>query len=69
LLAPAGTSSSIIDALSRSANEALKAEEVRQAFAAQGIDRLGGTPQDFGNFIATDTERWVGVVRSAGLGN
>jgi hypothetical protein len=33
------------------------------------MDALGGTPQDFRDFIATDIERWTTVIQSAGLNN
>jgi tripartite-type tricarboxylate transporter receptor subunit TctC len=69
LLAPAGTPEPIIAALSQAANEALKTEPVSNALKAQGIDPLGGTPQQFRDFIAADTERWTTVVQSAGLSN
>jgi tripartite-type tricarboxylate transporter receptor subunit TctC len=69
LLAPAGTPAPIVEALSQSANAALKTEAVSNALKAQGIDPLGGTPQQFADFIAADTARWTTVVRSAGLGN
>jgi tripartite-type tricarboxylate transporter receptor subunit TctC len=69
LLAPAGTPEPIITALSQSADEALKSEPVSSALKAQGIDPLGGTPQQFRDFIAADTERWATVVQSAGLSN
>ena len=69
LLAPAGTPQSIVDALSRAASDALTAGDVTTAFAAQGIERRGGTAEDFRGFIAADAERWTNVVSSAGLGN
>jgi tripartite-type tricarboxylate transporter receptor subunit TctC len=69
LLAPAGTPEPIIAALSQSANEALKTEAVGSALKAQGIDPLGGNPQQFHDFIAADIERWSNVVQSAGLSN
>jgi tripartite-type tricarboxylate transporter receptor subunit TctC len=69
LLAPAGTPAPIVETLSKSANEALKTEAVSAALKAQGIDPLGGTPQQFSDFIVTDTARWTTVVRSAGLSN
>lgn len=69
LMAPAGTPAPIVEALSRSANDALKTEAVSNALKTQGIDPLGGTPQQFSDFIAADTARWTTVVRSAGLSN
>jgi tripartite-type tricarboxylate transporter receptor subunit TctC len=69
LFAPAGTPEPIIQLLSRSANAALKTEAVSGALKAQGIDPLGGSPQQFRDFIAADAEKWSTVVRSAGLSN
>lgn len=69
LLAPAGTPAPIIEALSQSANAALKTEPVSTALKTQGIDPLGGTPEQFRDFIAADTERWSTVVHAAGLSN
>ncbi len=69
LLAPAGTPEPIIAALSQSAEAALETEAVGDALKSQGIDPLGGTPQQFRDFITADIERWTGVVQSAGLSN
>ncbi len=69
LLAPAGTPKPIVEALAQSANAALKTEPVSNALKTQGIDPLGGTPQQFNEFIAADIERWSNVVHSAGLSN
>ncbi|MGC1443971.1 MAG: tripartite tricarboxylate transporter substrate binding protein [Xanthobacteraceae bacterium] len=69
LLAPAGTPAPIIEALSQSANAALKTEPVSTALKTQGIDPLGGTPEQFRDFIAADIERWSTVVHAAGLSN
>jgi tripartite-type tricarboxylate transporter receptor subunit TctC len=64
LLAPAGTPAAIIDTLSGAANDALKTEEVRTALKRQGTDPLGGTPQEFADFIRTDIAKWVAVLAS-----
>jgi tripartite-type tricarboxylate transporter receptor subunit TctC len=67
LLAPAGTQPAIIEKLSLAANDALKTEAVGGALKAIGIDRLGGTPQEFAAFIRTDIDRWTNVIKAAGL--
>jgi tripartite-type tricarboxylate transporter receptor subunit TctC len=69
LMAPAGTPEPIVEALSRAANNAIRTELVGSALKTQGMDALGGTPQDFRDFIATDIERWTTVIQSAGLNN
>jgi tripartite-type tricarboxylate transporter receptor subunit TctC len=67
LLAPAGTPRDAIEKLAVAANEALKAPEVAKALQPQGIDLLGGTPEQFQSFIDSEMKRWAGVVQAAGL--
>jgi tripartite-type tricarboxylate transporter receptor subunit TctC len=67
LLAPAGTPRPIIDKLAAAANEALQASEVMAPLRPQGIDPLGGTPEEFARYIAAETQKWVDVAKAAGL--
>jgi tripartite-type tricarboxylate transporter receptor subunit TctC len=67
LTAPAGTPRPVIDKLAAAVNEALKSEEAKTSYAAQGFDLLGGGPEDFARTIASDTERWTVAARAAGL--
>jgi tripartite-type tricarboxylate transporter receptor subunit TctC len=67
LLAPAGTPKDVIDKLSRAVNEALKSPDVAEALSKQGMDILGGSPEQFSKLIATETEKWAKVVKAAGL--
>jgi tripartite-type tricarboxylate transporter receptor subunit TctC len=64
ILAPAGTPTPIIDKLSKTTNEALKDPEVLKQLHTQGLDAIGGSPDDFGRFIKSETERWAGVVHN-----
>jgi tripartite-type tricarboxylate transporter receptor subunit TctC len=67
LLAPAGTPREAIDKLARAVNEAVKTDEVAKALAPQGIDLLGGTPDEFARYIDSEMTRWDKVSRAAGL--
>ena len=67
LVAPAGTPKDIIDKLARAGNEALKADEVGKALAPQGIDLVGGSPQEFGRYLDGEMKRWATVAEAAGL--
>jgi tripartite-type tricarboxylate transporter receptor subunit TctC len=67
LAAPAGTPAPVIDKLARAANEAVKADEVRNALAAQTVAALGGTPEQFRAHMASELKRWTAVVEGAGL--
>ncbi|SRR5229473_2366914 len=67
LLAPAGTPREAIDKLARAANAATKSDEVAKALMPQGIDLLGGSPEDFARYIDSEMTRWDKVSRAAGL--
>jgi tripartite-type tricarboxylate transporter receptor subunit TctC len=67
LVAPAGTPREVIDKLARVANEALKSDEVVKQLRAQGLDPLGGSPEDFARFIAGDVEKMSKIVAMGGL--
>jgi tripartite-type tricarboxylate transporter receptor subunit TctC len=63
ILGPAGTPAPIVDKISKATNDALKDPETLKALHAQGLDALGGSPDDFARFIKNETERWARVIR------
>jgi len=67
LVAPAGTPAPVIDRLNAEANRALKLPDVREKYAADGIDVGGGTPQEFGTLIRADIAKWAKVIKTAGI--
>jgi tripartite-type tricarboxylate transporter receptor subunit TctC len=67
LMAPTGTPKDLIDKLARAGNEALKADEVAKALTPQGIDLVGGTPEDFARYLDSEMKRWATVAQAAGL--
>jgi tripartite-type tricarboxylate transporter receptor subunit TctC len=67
LMAPAGTAKEIVDKVNSAANEALKADEVAKALAPQGIDVVGGSPDDFARYLDNEMKRWATVAEAAGL--
>jgi tripartite-type tricarboxylate transporter receptor subunit TctC len=64
ILAPSGTPTAIIDQLSQATNQALKDPDVIKGFQSQGMDPLGGSPQEFGRFIASETDKWANVIHA-----
>ena len=66
LLAPAGTPRDIIERLNREANRALADPTVKTQFAAQGIDGMGGTAEQFAAYIKDETAKWARVVQASG---
>ena len=67
LLAPAGTPRPIIDRLAQAAAEALRSEDFIKALDANGILPFSGTPEELGEFIRNEIEKWGKVVVAAGM--
>ncbi|HEY6023391.1 MAG TPA: tripartite tricarboxylate transporter substrate binding protein [Pseudolabrys sp.] len=68
ILAPAGTPSYVVTKVSRAVNEALKDQEVLKLLHAQGMDALGGSPDEFSRYIASETAKWANVIKTAKIG-
>ncbi|WP_399677485.1 Bug family tripartite tricarboxylate transporter substrate binding protein [Xenophilus sp.] len=66
LSAPAGTPRAIIDKLNAAANEVLKSPEMHKRMLAFGAEIGGGTPEDYGRFMASETKRYAEIVRISG---
>jgi tripartite-type tricarboxylate transporter receptor subunit TctC len=69
LVAPAGTPRDVIDKLSSVANAALKSDDVINPMRANGIDPLGGSPEDFARFIVLEVEKMSKLASLSGLKN
>lgn len=67
LLAPSGTAHDIVDKLARATNEAIKSREIIEPLQKQGIDLLGGTPEEFAAYIASEIAKWTRVAAAAGM--
>jgi tripartite-type tricarboxylate transporter receptor subunit TctC len=67
LLAPAGTPRDVIMRYNTVVNEILQQPKTVEALAKQGLTVAGGTPEQFGQFIATDVAKWQKVVADAGI--
>ncbi len=40
--------------------------EVRQQFATQGVDVIGGTPEQFAVYIRSEIVKWARVIKESG---
>ena len=67
LLAPTGPPRPIIDRLAQAAAEAVKSEDFIKALDANGILPFAGTPEELGQFIRSEIEKWGKVVVAAGM--
>ena len=65
--APKGTPADIVDKLNRDINAGLADADFKAKLAKLGGEPMPGTPADWGNFIAAETDKWGKVVREAGV--
>jgi len=63
---PKGTPREIIDKLNKAVQEAFEDPKVKARLSELGGTTLRGTPEDFGNIIAAETEKWKKVVEFSG---
>ena len=67
VLAPAGTPRVVIEKLYADIAHVLKADVVKQQFAAQGAEPIGDTPMQFASVVKAEFEKWGKVVKDAGV--
>lgn len=67
LMAPAKAPAAIIDRLSQSVTKAVTATDLVERFKRDGIDAVGGTPEQFRAQIAHEIPQWRDVIRSANI--
>jgi len=64
LAAPAKTPRAIIERLSSTINRVLP--EVKDRYAALGMDLAGGTPAEFDSMLRVERDKWAQVVKQSG---
>ena len=67
LIGPKGLPRPIVDRVNGELNKALKAKDMEEKLAADGVSAAGGTPEQFGALIKRDIETWAKVVQQAGV--
>ena len=67
LNAPKGTPPEVIAILNKAVNAALADPAMRKKLADLGGMMLGGSPADFGKFVASETAKWGKVIKEAGI--
>ena len=67
ILAPAGTPREVVAKLNVAINAALKMDDVRERLSGAGIEIQGGTPEQFGEVIRAEVDKWGRVVKEAGI--
>jgi tripartite-type tricarboxylate transporter receptor subunit TctC len=68
IVGPAGLPRPIVERLNAEVNGMLGDPDfVRDKLLAQGLDPLGGTPQQFGAAMKADLEKYAGIARAANM--
>jgi tripartite-type tricarboxylate transporter receptor subunit TctC len=65
--APAKTPREIIEKLNTEINAVLSDPAIKARFASLGAEPMLMTPTEFGKYIASETEKWGKVVKTAGI--
>ena len=67
VMAPKGTPRPIIERLNATVNKIVQEPDMKKNLDSQGMVPSGGTPEQFDKRIRADYERWVKVVKDAGI--
>lgn len=67
ILAPKGTPPDVVARLHQEFKAALADPAVQERMKGMGAEPTGDSPEGFGKFLASETDRWGGVIRKLGL--
>lgn len=67
ILAPAGTSKAITARVNQEVNRAFAMPEIKAAYAAEGLEPSGGSPEDMAKSIRDGMAKWGRLVRQLGI--
>jgi tripartite-type tricarboxylate transporter receptor subunit TctC len=64
--APAGTAPEVVQKLNAAINRVLQMPEVRQRLEALTFEPIGGSPQQFAEYVRSEVAKWAVVVKETG---
>lgn len=67
VIAPAGIPADVLTKLNEAVNKALQNESYREIVESQGADVAGGTPEEFKQFIQSESAMWGELIRQQGI--
>jgi tripartite-type tricarboxylate transporter receptor subunit TctC len=67
MLAPARTPRPTIVAINAALRQSLEEPDTRARFAANGLEPMPGSPEEFGTLIRNEVAKWAKVVKAAGI--
>jgi tripartite-type tricarboxylate transporter receptor subunit TctC len=69
LFAPAKTPPAIVARLQKEIARVVRLQDIKERFAALGVDPVGGSTEELARQVARDIEKWTAVARAAGIRN
>ena len=67
ILAPAATPRDIINRVNGELKRVVSAPDAKERFANAGVEPMYSTPEEFGKFIMSESERFGKVIKDAGI--
>lgn len=67
ILFPAGTPRATIDKVNADLVKALATQNVKSRLSELGVEAISSTPEQFGQFMASETDRWGKLIKDRGL--
>jgi tripartite-type tricarboxylate transporter receptor subunit TctC len=66
LLAPAGTPAAIVSRVNGEVNRIMQLPDVQTRLPKEGLRHIAMTPQQFGDFVRSEKEKWAPIVKATG---
>ncbi len=66
LLVPGATPKGVVERLNAAAVRALQSPQVKEQFAAQGLEATPGTSAEFGAYLRSEVAKWGKVIKASG---
>jgi tripartite-type tricarboxylate transporter receptor subunit TctC len=67
VLVPAGTPTNIVAKMQADIATVLQTAEVASKLSSEGAEPVAGTPEQFAQFLRSETQKWAKVVKAAGI--
>jgi len=67
MLVPAGTPRPVIERLHQEITRSLRAPDMKERLTSLGLNAVGSTPDAFGTYMKSETEKWAKVIKTMGI--
>ena len=67
MLVPASTPRPVVDRLHNEITRAVRAPDMKERLNSLGLDVVASTPEEFGAYMRSETEKWAKVIKTMGI--